>query len=118
MAKARRKRGRPRSVGTLNLMEYAVAGARMRVQELAREAGALFRHFPQLRTERLSSLGGMAKGMRRRGRGSRAVGTTTAAGPSSARPAGRRRRKLSPEARARISAAQTRRWAAQRKKVR
>lgn len=114
MAKARRRRaGRGAKRGTLDLMQYAVAGARVRLQELAREAGELFRHFPQLRSESPSPWAIMPMP---RGRGRGASGAPSPGGRSGA-PRRRRRRQLSAEARAKISAAQKRRWAAHRKKA-
>jgi hypothetical protein len=117
---AARRRGARRKGGALDLMGYALAGARARLQELARETGELFRHFPQLRTESPSPWGMMTPTTPRR-RGSRsqvrAVGPPTGVTQVSAAPR-RRRRKLSAEARAKISTAQKRRWAAQRKKAR
>ena len=106
MAKRNRKRGGVRSAasGGIDLMRYAAEGARARLQELAREAGELVRHFPQLRRE--SSFPWVSAG----GRKARA---SAAAGTPAVR---RRKRKISAAGRARISAAQKKRWAEQRKR--
>ena len=103
------KRGRPaRTISSgIDLMQYAVAGARGRLQELGREAQELFRHFPQLRAESPFAGG-------RRGRPTTAaVSTDGTAQPTGRR---RRRRRMSKEARERIAAAQRKRWAEQRKR--
>jgi hypothetical protein len=90
-------------------MQYALSGARARLQELGRETQELFRHFPQLRAE--SPFAGWERERPR----SAAVGTYGTAKPTSRR--GRRRR-MSKEARERIAAAQRKRWAEQRKRDR
>ena len=114
MAKRGRRKGRVRSVaaGGIDLMRYAVAGARARLEELAQEAGDLFRHFPQLRSESPSpwGIGTPGTATRSRGRG-RSAGSSATGTPQRRR----RRRTMSAEARARISAAQKKRWAEQRK---
>jgi hypothetical protein len=106
MAKRGRRKGGARSAasGGIDLMRYAAEGARARLQALAREAGELIRHFPQLRTE--SAFPWVGAGGKRT-RASAAPGTRTVR---------RRKRKMSAEGRARISAAQKKRWAEQRKR--
>jgi hypothetical protein len=81
-----------------SLYELARRGAELRWKELQAEASALLKHFPRLGT--------LAKA------GRSAMRTMTAA--ESAAPTPRRRRKMSAAARARISAAQKRRWAAKK----
>ena len=101
------KRGR-KPARAFDLMQYAVSGARSRLQELGREAQELFRHFPQLRSE--SPFG-------RGDRGRRAAGSASADGAATGQPTRRRRRRrMSKEARERIAAAQRKRWAEQRKR--
>ena len=101
------KRGR-KPAGALDLMKYAVSGARTRLQELGREAQELFRHFPQLRAESPFGAG-------RRGR--KAAASSDADGAAAGQPTRRRRRRrMSKEARERIAAAQRKRWAEQRKR--
>jgi hypothetical protein len=120
MAKRGRRPGRLRSAaaGGIDLMQYAVAGARARLQELAHEAGELFRHFPQLRTESPSPWGIMGPAIpRRRGPGRPPYGAAAATAAPAAKGRRRRRRRMSAEARAKISAAQKRRWAEYRKKA-
>jgi hypothetical protein len=82
-----------------NLRRYAVVGAEQRLLELAEEAAAIFAIFPELRAP---GRGFMAGGPG--GRGRQAAGTA----------APRRRRKMSAEARKRISDAQKARWARQK----
>ena len=86
-----------------DLRRYAVAGAEQRLLQLAEEAAAIFAIFPELRAP---GRGFMAV------RNSAAQGRGSASAPS--RPRGGRRR-LSAEARKRISDAQKRRWAKHRK---
>jgi hypothetical protein len=83
-----------------NLRRYAVVGAEQRLLELAEEAAGIFAIFPELRAP---GRGFMAVG--RQGRARASAGT---AAPR------RRRRKMSAEARKRISDAQKARWARQR----
>jgi hypothetical protein len=84
-----------------NLRRYAVVGAEQRLLELAEEAAGIFAIFPELRAP---GRGFMAGG--RHGRARPSAGT--------AAPRRRRRRKMSAEARKRISDAQKARWARQR----
>ena len=84
-----------------NLRSYAVVGAEQRLLELAEEAAGIFAMFPELRAP---GRGFMAGG--RQGRARPSAGT--------AAPRRRRRRKMSAEARKRISDAQKARWARQR----
>lgn len=88
-----------------DLRRYAVAGAEQRLLQLAEEAAAIFAIFPELRAP---GRGFMA--VRKGGGAPRGAG---AADGSGAQP--RRRRRLSAEARKRISDAQKRRWAKHRK---
>ena len=83
-----------------NLRRYAVVGAEQRLLELAEEAAGIFAIFPELRAP---GRGFMARGLEGRARPS--------AGTAAPR---RRRRKMSAEARKRISDAQKARWARQR----
>jgi hypothetical protein len=83
-----------------NLRRYAVVGAEQRLLELAEEAAGIFAIFPELRAP---GRGFMAGGLEGRARPS--------AGTAAPR---RRRRKMSAEARKRISDAQKARWARQR----
>jgi hypothetical protein len=85
-----------------NLRRYAVVGAEQRLLELAEEAAGIFAMFPELRAP---GRGFMAGGQVRRGTGQAA---------GDAAPRRRRRRKMSAEARKRISDAQKARWARQR----
>jgi hypothetical protein len=86
---------------------YAVVGAEQRLTELANEAAEIFRVFPELSAH---------------GRGLDAVRPTTPARTSGSdsdderpnRKGGRRRSKMSAEARKRISDAQKARWAKQK----
>jgi hypothetical protein len=81
-----------------DLRRYAVVGAEQRLLQLAEEAAAIFAIFPELRAP---------------GRGFMAV--RKGGGSAPARPGRRRRRRLSADARKRISDAQKKRWAKQRK---
>jgi hypothetical protein len=83
-----------------NVRKWALIGAEQRLVELADEAAAIHRMFPELRQRRRSARPGP----------SLADGNAAPAG------GGRRKRKrrLSPEARKRISDAQKARWARQR----
>jgi hypothetical protein len=78
-----------------DLRRWAVIGAEQRLLAIAEEAAMIFRVFPELRD-----------------RGFMAKGSTSGSNPSQAagRPR-RRRRKMSAEARKRISDAQKARWA-------
>ena len=84
-----------------NLRRYAVVGAEQRLLELAEEAAGIFAMFPELRAP---GRGFMAAGRRSSGR----QPAQTTASPR------RRRRKMSAEARKRISDAQKARWARQK----
>jgi hypothetical protein len=90
-------------VGNRDLRRYAVVGAEQRLLELAEEAARIFAIFPELRGP---GRGFMASG--RRG----ASGTTDAAKAAPTRK--RRRRRMSADARKRISEAQKARWAKQK----
>ena len=81
----------------LDVREWARMGARQRLQQLDDERAAIYRAFPELR---------------RGGGTGRAVADTK---PTASRPARRRRRNLSAEARKRISEVQKARWAKWRK---
>ena len=90
---------------TIDLQKWATLGAGQRLRELREEITAIFRAFPGLRgTQGRAS----AKGSRAQ-RGT----TENASGDTAVRPR-RRRRKMSAEARKRISDAQKARWAKQR----
>jgi hypothetical protein len=85
------------------LRRYAVVGAEQRLLELAEEAAQIFAIFPELRApgrgfmaSRTGSSGDFAPARKQKGR--------------------RRRRKMSAEARKRISDAQKARWARQKSK--
>ena len=87
----------------VNIRQWALIGAEQRLLQLAEEAAAIHRAFPELRA--------------------RGAGGGRLAGPASRRdatdaPGGRRRRRrkrtMSPEARKRISDAQKARWARQK----
>lgn len=85
-----------------DLRAYAVVGAEKRLLELAEEAAAIFAIFPELRAP---GRGFMAKG----------AGRGVAAADGDAVPTKRRRRrKMSADARRRISEAQKARWAKQK----
>ena len=94
-----------------NLRPYAVIGAEQRLLQIAEEARAIFRAFPELRAPN-------------RGFGARGGGESPfpwepqaaeGGGPSNGESARRRRRKMSAAARKRISEAQKARWAKQKK---
>ena len=88
---------------TSDFRRYAVVGAEQRLLELAEEAAAIFAIFPELRAP---GRGFMAKAGGRAG---------SVAGDAVAAPVKRRRRrKMSAEARKRISDAQKARWAKQK----
>ena len=89
--------------GSSDLRRYAVVGAEQRLLELAEEAAVIFAMFPELRAP---GRGFMAKSGSRRAAGRADVIPT--------RTRQRRRRKMSADARRRISEAQTARWAKQR----
>jgi hypothetical protein len=91
-----------------NLRRYAVVGAEQRLLELAEEAAAIFATFPELRAPARGFMARGPAGRRPRGGDSE----TDAASRSPQRR--RRRRKLSAEARKRISDAQKARWARQK----
>jgi hypothetical protein len=79
-------------LGNADMQRYALLGAEKRLAELDAEAAQIFRSFPALRSRR-RRMGG--------------AGDTD----SAPRAQPRRRRKLSPEGRRRISEAQKARWA-------
>ena len=79
-----------------NLRQWALIGAEQRLIQLAEEAAAIHREFPELRE---------------RGRRNGPAEATQKAAPGR-----RRRRKMSAEARRKISEAQKARWAKQRKR--
>jgi hypothetical protein len=83
-----------------NLRRYAVVGAEQRLLELAKEAAGIFAMFPELRAP--------GRGFMAAARGGR-TGQPAAEGAPR-----RRRRKMSAEARKRISDAQKARWARQK----
>ena len=91
-----------------NLRAYAVVGAEQRLLQIAEEARAIFKAFPELRAAN-------------RGFGARGGESPLPWGPQSAesgngrnRKRKRRRRKMSAAARKRISEAQKARWAKQK----
>lgn len=79
------------------MSDWARLGAERRLEQLDEERAAIYREFPELR----------------RGRPSRRI--VPAVNQTASRPARSRRRKLSPEARKRISEVQKARWAKWRK---
>lgn len=85
-----------------DIRRWALVGAEQRLLELATEAAAIHRAFPELR--------GRAR-FSQRGAGQGPAASTQAAGGGNGR---RRRRGLSAEGRKRISDAQKARWAKQR----
>jgi hypothetical protein len=89
-----------------DMRRWAAIGAEQRLVQLAEEAAAIYAAFPELRDRkqrlRLNALTGTASSSGR-----------SEASAAMARP--RRRRRLSPEARKRISDAQKARWARHRK---
>jgi len=96
--------------GTFDLRAWALVGAQQRLRELDQERAAIMSHFPQLR--------GTARNTRRRGPGRppKVQDRNTAAleGAQEATAKRRRRRTMSAEARAKISAAQRLRWKKQK----
>ena len=82
-----------------SMRQWALRGAEQRLLEIAQEVTAIHAAFPELRQTR---------------RGRPPANTTTDAAPRT--PTRRRRRKLSAEARKRISDAQKARWAKQKSK--
>jgi hypothetical protein len=82
------------------LRRYAVVGAEQRLLELAEEAAGIFAIFPELRAPGRGFMAGV--------RGGRTRQPAAQAAPR------RRRRKMSAEARKRISDAQKARWARQK----
>jgi hypothetical protein len=78
-----------------DIRQWALIGAEQRLQELTAEAAAIHREFPELQ-KRFGRKSGLAEPGDRQ------------------RPARRRRRKLSADARRRISEAQKARWAKQK----
>jgi hypothetical protein len=83
-----------------DLRQWAVIGAEHRLLQIADEAGAIFRAFPELRDR-----GFMAKESRTVAAATPGRSTDAAAAPP------RKRRKLSAAARKRIGDAQRKRWA-------
>jgi hypothetical protein len=81
---------------------WALKGAEQRLLEMAQEATAIYRAFPELRE------GGLVGNGRRPGRPRREETAPATEGPRR-----RRRRKMSKEARRKISEAQKARWAKQ-----
>ncbi len=89
---------------------WALKGAEQRLLEMAEEAKAIYAAFPELRDQ---GRGFLASGdVRRRGRPRKNESPAEALTPGR-----RRRRKMSKEARRKISEAQKARWAKQRGKV-
>jgi hypothetical protein len=84
--------------GGSDIRRWALMGAEQRLLQLAQEAAAIHAAFPELRQ---ASKGGQARG------GGRGTVPATTVKP-------RRRRRMSAEARKRISEAQKARWAKQR----
>jgi hypothetical protein len=83
-----------------DVRRYAVVGAEQRLLEIAEEAARIFRVFPELRE---------------RGRGLDAVRDgRSEADTAGQKPGRRRRRRMSAEARRKISQAQKARWARQK----
>src|SRR5215210_8026166 len=83
---------------------WALKGAEQRLLEMAQEAKAIYAAFPELRDG-----GDVGNGARRRGRPRKKDAAVTGEAPRK-----RSRRKMSKEARRRISEAQKVRWAKQR----
>src|SRR4051812_21241361 len=83
----------------IDVRKWAVMGAEQRLLQIAAEAAAIHRAFPELRR-----IGGAGRG----GRAARSDAGAQADAAGGARP---RRRRLSAEARKRISDAQKKRWA-------
>jgi hypothetical protein len=79
---------------------YAVIGAEQRLLQISAEAATIYRSFPELR--------------RRRGAGISSLDATTEGRSQGTVPGRRRRRRMSAEARRRISEAQKARWAKQK----
>lgn len=88
---------------TNDFRRYAVVGAEQRLLELAQEAAEIFAIFPELRAPGRGFMA-LRKGSRRGDPGS----------ANEAQPRKRRRRKMSAEARKRISDAQKARWKRQK----
>jgi len=94
---------------TTDVRKWAVLGAEQRLLQIAEEAQAIYRAFPELRRAGRGRIPAA-------GRASAAAGDVTS-GAASASAGGRRRRNLSAEARKRISDAQKARWAKHRAKA-
>jgi hypothetical protein len=90
-----------------DFLKWATLGAGQRLRELREEITSIYRAFPGLRSTQGRR---SAKGSR----GPRATGATANTGKNAAGRPKRRRRKMSAEARKRISDAQKARWAKQR----
>jgi len=116
------------------LRKWAISGAEQRLLEIASEAAAIYRAFPELRERATKGVAPESGRRARAGRTAKRTGMSAASrqavsermkrywadrrgGASSGKaPAATRgRRKLSAAARKRISDAQKKRWAAQRK---
>ena len=87
--------------GTFDLRAWALVGAQQRLRELDEERAAIFSAFPQLR-----------RGTRVRPRKFESMEAVSGAERADFRE--RKRRKMSKEARAKIAAAQRRRWKKQK----
>jgi len=96
----------------IDVRKWAVLGAEQRLLQIADEAEAIYRSFPELRR---AGRGRIAAGSALR-RGSAGGGSDIASDAGTAGGGGKRkrRRNLSPEARKRISDAQKARWAKHR----
>ena len=102
------------------LRKWAVSGAEQRLLEIATEAAAIYKAFPELRErgtegpaeERAAEA---AAARRRASRKMSAANRKAVSDRTSTRTAARVARKLSPAARKRIGDAQKKRWAAYRK---
>ena len=91
-----------------DINQLARLGAIGRLQELEAERESILRMFPDLRANRGESA--------KRGRGRTPAAATAPPQPTAAAPARRGPRRMSAEARKRISDAQKKRWAAQKAK--
>jgi hypothetical protein len=97
-------------IGTFDLQAWALIGAQQRLRELDQERAAILSYFPQLRAELDGAI------VRGRGRPRKVQDPKTAAsdGAQDTTVKQRRRRTMSAEARAKISAAQRLRWKKQK----
>jgi hypothetical protein len=93
----------------VEIRDWALKGAEQRLLEIAAEARAIFVAFPELRNQGRGFEADGVGGARRRGRPP--IEASTPAGEA---PRRRRRPKISPEGRKRISEAQKARWAKQK----